>query len=78
MSLNQSVSENTDYEEEDGMATNPYGFAEKNTSFGVMKKTIYHPKSDFSLTLLHFVTAENLTGYICSVKRDHDEQERSE
>lgn len=55
---------------------NPYGFVEKDTSFGVMKKSTYFPKSDFSLNLLHFVSADHLTGYICTVKRDHDEQER--
>ena len=78
MSSDQSISEAADHEEEDETITNPYGFAEENTSFGIMKKTVYYPKSDFSLTLLHFVTADNFTGYICSVRRDHDEQERCE
>lgn len=63
-------------EEVEDEIKNPYGFVEKDTSFGIMKKSIYFPKSDFSLNLVHFVSADNLTGYVCMVKRDHDEQER--
>lgn len=77
MSSDQSISETVDRKEEDEI-TNPYSFVEEDTSFGIMKKTVYYPMSDFSLMLLHFVTADNLTGYICSVKCDHNEQERSE
>ena len=37
---------------------NPYGYWKQENSFGFKRKVVYYPKSDFSLTLLHFVEAK--------------------
>ena len=75
------VEEDPDEEVEDRGADskliqNPYGFAEEDASFGVIKKKTYFPKSNFYLQLLHFVSADHLTGFVCTVKRHLDGQER--
>ena len=61
-------------------SSNPYGYWEQGNSFGIKRKGVYYPKSDFSLRLVHFVEANNsakqLTGYTCTVTREVDNESR--
>lgn len=57
-------------------AENPYGFCDKELSFGIFKGSLYLPKSDFSLELIDFVKAKAHTGYVCSVTRQFDRDKR--
>ena len=57
-------------------AGNPYGFHEKDSTFGVRKKRVYYPNSDFSFQLINFVSAMHHTGYLCKVTREIDEKSR--
>jgi len=61
--------------EEDDIG-NPYGFSEQDYTFGVMKKGVYYPKSDFSLELIYFVSAKHHTGFVCQITRDIDKGSR--
>lgn len=82
------LNESTDQEQDDHDAStvvfedssNPYGYWEQGNSFGIKRKGVYYPKSDFSLRLVHFVEANNsakqLTGYTCTVTREVDNESR--
>ena len=80
--LNESTDtiQNDDETQEDSNTNNPYGYWEQGNSFGFKRKGVYYPKSDFSLTLLHFVeaksSAKQLTGYTCSITREVDNESR--
>ena len=53
---------------------NPYGFCDKETSFGISRSGgSYLPKSDFGLD---FVEAKQQTGYCCKITRQFDQQKR--
>ena len=52
---------------------NPYGYAEQGCTFGVRRKGMYYPKSNFCLRLLYFVNAQKFTGYVCEISREMDE-----
>ena len=55
---------------------NPYGFLDKETSFGMSRGNSYFPKSDFGLKLVDFVEAKLHTGYCCLITRQFDKQKR--
>ena len=55
---------------------NPCGYADRETMFGLLKKKIYYPKSDFGLELKEYVSAGSLTGYFCDVTRQMDRKTR--
>ena len=64
---------NTSYEESVLEDRNPYGFCDRDFSFGVTKSTMYYPKADFGLEL-SFVTAQQHTGYVCKISREVDQK----
>ena len=55
---------------------NPYGYEDRESTFGLIRKKIYYPKSDFGLRLEEFVSTENFTGYFCTVTREIDMKTR--
>lgn len=55
---------------------NPYGYGDRETTFGLIRKKVYYPKSDFGLQLKEFVSAGNFTGYFCTVTRQMDRKSR--
>lgn len=55
---------------------NPYGYGDRETTFGLVRKKIYYPKSDFGMQLLEFVSAGSFTGYFCTVTREMDRKSR--
>lgn len=52
------------------------GYGECETTFGLVRKKIYYPKSDFGLQLKEFVLAGSFTGYFCTVTRQMDRKSR--
>ena len=56
---------------------NPYGFCDKESSFGISRSGgSYLPKSDFGIELVDFVEAKQQTGYCCKITRQVDQQKR--
>lgn len=55
---------------------NPYGYRDSETTFGLVRKKVYYPKSDFGLQLREFVSAGSFTGYFCIVTRQMDRKSR--
>ena len=55
----------------------PSKFCDKKYSFGVYRgDRTYQSRSDFGLELLDFVMADSKTGFVCTVLRKSDEQQR--
>lgn len=55
---------------------NPYGFCDKESSFGISRGGSYFPKSDFGMELVDFVEAKQQTGYCCIITRQFDQEKR--